>query len=112
MTSAAGAGATEIDVEDAIALVADGGYLLDVREQNEWDAGHAPDAHLLPMSTIQERVAEVPHDRTVYVVCHSGARSERVTAYLRSLDLEAINVAGGMMAWQAAGGEVVQSSAT
>ena len=110
MTSAAGA--TEVEVEDAIALVADGGYLLDVREQNEWDAGHAPDAHLLPMSAIQERIDEVPEDRTVYVVCHSGARSERVSAYLRSLDLDAINVLGGMMAWRAAGGEVVQSSAT
>ena len=112
MTPAPSAGATEIEVEDAIALVADGGYLLDVREQNEWDAGHVPGAHLLPMSTIQDRIAEVPDDRTVYGVCHSGARSARVTGYLRSLDLDAVNVAGGMMAWQAAGGEVVQSSAT
>ena len=112
MTAVPEPDATEIEVEQAIALVADGGFLLDVREQNEWDAGHSPDAHLLPMSVIQERFAEVPDDRTVYVICHSGGRSARVTAYLRSLDLDAINVAGGMLAWQAAGSEVVQSSAT
>jgi rhodanese-related sulfurtransferase len=102
----------EIDTDEAIALIAGGAYLLDVREQNEWDAVHAPAAVLLPMSVIHERVDEVPADRTVYVVCHSGARSAKVAAFLRSEGIDAVNVAGGMLAWQAAGGEVVASSAT
>ncbi|MFM9877989.1 MAG: rhodanese-like domain-containing protein [Rhodoglobus sp.] len=112
MTVIPGANEAEIDVEQAIALTAQGAYLLDVREQSEWDAGHAPGAHLLPMSVIQQRLDEVPDDRSVYVICHSGARSARVTEYLRSLDLIAINVAGGMIAWQAAGGEMAHSPAT
>ena len=102
----------EVDSDQAIALVTGGAYLLDVREQNEWDTVHAPTAVLLPVSVIQDRVDEVPIDRTVYVVCHSGARSARVAAFLRSEGVDAVNIAGGMLAWQASGGEVVASSAT
>ena len=102
----------EVDSDQALALVTGGAYLLDVREQNEWDTAHAPTAVLLPMSVIQDRVDEIPLDRTVYVVCHSGARSARVAAILRSEGVDAVNIAGGMLAWQAVGGEVVASSAT
>ena len=102
----------EVEIDEAIALVAAGAFLLDVREQSEWDDVHAPAAVLLPMSIIQDRVDEVPADRAVYVVCHSGARSARVAAFLRSEGRDAVNVTGGMLAWQAAGGEVVASSPT
>ena len=57
-------------------------YLLDVREPDEWDAGHAPDAHHLPMMEIPARMAEVPTDTEIVVVCRSGARSGRVVSYL------------------------------
>ena len=96
----------EIGADDAVALVRDGAYLLDVREQDEWDAGHAPQAHLLPMSVIQDRIAEVPTDAQVLVVCHSGMRSMRVTDFLLKQGYDAINVTGGMIAWNAAGGEL------
>lgn len=99
----------EVSVEEAMVLVADGALLLDVREQGEWDAVHAPLAVLLPMSEIQSRVDEVPDDRTVYVICHSGGRSARVAAFLETTGRDAVNVAGGMLAWQAAGGDVVHS---
>jgi rhodanese-related sulfurtransferase len=109
MTAGASPDQHEIEADEAIALVRAGAYLLDVRERHEWDAGHSPAAHSLPMSAIQDRVEEIPDDRDVYVVCHSGARSARVTQYLLSLDIRAVNVAGGMLAWHAAGGEVVAS---
>jgi len=97
----------EITAEEARAEVAAGTVLLDVREQDEWDAGHAPDARLVPLSELQQRVAEVPADTRVLVVCHSGMRSMRATAFLREQGVDAVNVVGGMVAWSAAGGAVV-----
>jgi rhodanese-related sulfurtransferase len=91
---------------DIAALPADG-YLLDVREDEEWQAGHAPDAVHLPLSELMARAEEVPADRDVYVICRSGARSEQATGYLNQLGRTSTNVAGGMMAWQAAGRPMV-----
>lgn len=76
--------------------------LLDVREDDEWSAGHVPDAVHVPMSAIVERVAEIP-DGCVYVICRSGNRSGQVAAWLGAQGREAVNVAGGMKAWAAAG---------
>ena len=64
--------------------VADGAYLIDVREDDEWLAGHAPDAVHLPMNELPERLAEVPAQGDVVIVCRSGHRSAEVTAYLVS----------------------------
>ena len=73
--------------------------LLDVREDDEWSAGRAPAAVHLPMSELVERLAEVPADRPVAVVCRSGHRSAQVTAYLVAQARSARNVDGGMAAW-------------
>ena len=97
----------EVTAPEAVALVAGGAYLLDVREQSEWDAGHAPQAVLVPLSELSERVDEVPADRDVLVVCHAGMRSMRATAALRRAGLRAVNVEGGMLAWRDAEGDVV-----
>ena len=72
--------------------VPDSAVLLDVRENDEWAAGHAPGA--------------------VHVVCRSGARSARVTAYLTQAGWDAVNVDGGMQAWAAAGRPMVAESST
>lgn len=96
----------EITAQEAIAAVAGGAYLLDVREQHEWDSGHAPAAHLLPMSELNARVSEVPDDREVLVVCHIGGRSARVASALRQNGYNAVTVLGGMVAWQNAEGEL------
>ncbi|QYC37759.1 molybdopterin biosynthesis protein MoeB [Nonomuraea coxensis DSM 45129] len=77
-------------------------YLLDVREQDEWLAGHAPHAVHIPMTQIQGRVGEIPADRTVYVVCRVGGRSLQVAAWLNQLGRDAVNVGGGMQSWEAA----------
>ena len=83
-------------------------YLLDVREPDEWTAGHAPGAHHLPMMEVPARIAEIPADADVVVVCRSGGRSAQVTAYLMQHGWENVrNLAGGMGAWQDAGREVV-----
>ena len=84
--------------------------LLDVREPDEWTAGHAPTARLLPMSELIERIDELPDDDPLYVVCRSGGRSARVVAYLAGQGYPAVNVDGGMQAWSARGREVVADS--
>jgi len=96
----------EINADEAIGLVAGGALLIDVREQDEWDAGHAPTAQLLPMSVLRERIGELPADRQLLIVCHSGGRSARMTDLLLGSGYDAVNVIGGMTAWTAAGGPV------
>ncbi|HEY7598234.1 MAG TPA: rhodanese-like domain-containing protein [Actinophytocola sp.] len=77
--------------------------LLDVREQDEWDAGHAPQAQHIPMSELAGRLEELPADQEVLVICRSGGRSARVTAYLNANGWDARNIDGGMQSWEAAG---------
>lgn len=79
-------------------------YVLDVREDDEWAAGHMPGAVHIPMSGLLARVAEVPKDRDVVVVCKVGARSAQVTAYLRQQGWSNVaNLEGGVAAWVRAG---------
>ena len=83
-------------------------YLLDIREGDEWAVGHSPLAVHLPMMEIPARMDEVPRAHDVVVVCRSGARSAQVVAYLHSHGWERVaNLDGGMLAWHAAGRELV-----
>ena len=91
--------------------VDDDAYLLDVREPDEWDAGHAPGAHHVPMMEIPARMAEIPEDRDVVVVCRSGGRSGQVVSYLTGNGWDNVrNLDGGMQAWAAAGRELVSEN--
>lgn len=83
-------------------------YLLDVREADEWEAGHAPGAAHLPMMEIPSRLGEVPQDREVVVICRVGGRSGQVVAYLRQQGWDNVtNLDGGMMSWAASGRPVI-----
>ncbi|GAA3431641.1 rhodanese-like domain-containing protein [Kutzneria kofuensis] len=78
--------------------------LLDVREDDEWAAGHAPQAIHIPLGELAERIGEVPQDSgEVYVVCRMGGRSARATMYLNQSGWDAVNVAGGMQVWHQQG---------
>jgi rhodanese-related sulfurtransferase len=86
-------------------------YLLDVREPDEWAAGHAPGAHHLPMMEVPARLAEIPADTEVVVVCRSGGRSGQVVSYLMGNGWDNIrNLDGGMQAWAAHGRDVVSEN--
>jgi rhodanese-related sulfurtransferase len=85
------------------ASVPDGAWLLDVREPDEWAAGYAPGARHIPLGQLGTRSTEIPRDETVYVICRSGHRSARAAQALVSGGWEAVNVAGGMQDWAAAG---------
>jgi rhodanese-related sulfurtransferase len=81
--------------------------LLDVREDDEWSAGHAPGATHIPMGEVAGRLDDLPDASPVYVVCRSGGRSARVTQFLNANGWDAVNVDGGMSAWARAGRPLV-----
>ncbi|WP_203707899.1 rhodanese-like domain-containing protein [Asanoa iriomotensis] len=88
--------------------VPDDAYLLDVREDDEWMAGHAPGAHHVPMMEVPARLADVPTDADVVVVCRMGGRSAQVVTYLSKQGWDNVrNLEGGMEAWQSAGRPMV-----
>ncbi|MDF3290906.1 MULTISPECIES: rhodanese-like domain-containing protein [Streptomyces] len=89
------------------AAVPSDGFLLDVREDDEWAAGHAEQAVHIPMSELVARFGEVPADQRVHVVCRVGGRSAQVAQYLIAQGLDAVNVDGGMLAWERAGRPLV-----
>ena len=93
---------SDIDVHEAARLVADGALLLDVREDDEWAAGHAPDAVHLPMGEVVDRGGELPTDRVIVCMCRAGGRSASVAAHLAGAGFDVRNTAGGMQAWSAA----------
>ena len=82
-------------------------FLLDVRENDEWEAGHAEGALHIPMSEFVARYGELteaaPQDGKVYVLCRVGGRSAQVANYLIQQGIDAVNVSGGMQAWEATG---------
>jgi rhodanese-related sulfurtransferase len=87
-----------------VGQVNDQAYLLDVREDDEWAAGHAPAAVHIPMQEIPIRMGEIPQDQQVVVTCRMGGRSAQVTAYLRAQGYDdVVNLEGGMHAWHVAG---------
>lgn len=99
--------ATEVDVAEVPTSFDESVILLDVREDDEWQRGHADGATHMPMGDVPSRMGEIDTDATLYVVCHAGGRSSRVAQYLARNGYEPINVAGGMLAWAGAGRAVV-----
>ena len=85
----------------------DGAALIDVREPDELRVVRTEQARPLPMSSLQDHLDELP-DGPIYVLCHSGGRSARVTAFLEQQGYDAINVTGGIQEWEAAGLPVVK----
>ena len=86
-------------------------YLLDVREPDEWAAGHAPGAQHVPMMEIPARMAEVPTDVEVVVVCRSGGRSGQVVSYLMGSGWDNVrNLDGGMQSWSAGGRDLISEN--
>jgi rhodanese-related sulfurtransferase len=73
--------------------------VIDVREDDEFAAGHAAGARNLPLSTFAEHFEEIPKDAPVYVICQSGGRSARACDYLEGQGFDAINVEGGTSDW-------------
>lgn len=83
---------------------------LDCREIDEWESGHDPSARHVAMADLPEYLDELDRSRRIIVVCRSGNRSGKVTAWLTGLGYDAVNMVGGMQAWSAAGLPVVDDA--
>ena len=84
-------------------LTAGEGILVDVREPHEWRAGHAAGARHIPLGELPGRIAELPADETVFLICAAGGRSRTAAEMLSDAGVGTpINVRGGTAAWQGA----------
>lgn len=77
--------------------------LLDVRENDEWELGHAPGAVHIPLSVVPARADELDYDADLYVVCRQGGRSIEAVKFLTNIGFDAMHVEGGMVTWQRLG---------
>jgi rhodanese-related sulfurtransferase len=100
----------EIDQNTFAGRLADGAYVVDVREAREYRPGHVPGAVNVPLSILPVRIHEVPKDRPVLVICQAGGRSAQATQLMRSLGIEAYSVAGGTGAWVESGRPVATAA--
>lgn len=90
--------------------VPDDAVIIDVREQDEWDAGHARNAIHIPLSELPSRLDDLPDtDDTVPVVCRRGGRSARAVAWLVQQGFDVANVSEGMRGWDQAGKPLVST---
>jgi len=74
------------------------GFLLDVRDPEEFSGGHAPGAVNIPLNALRARLDELPRDRGILVYCHSGQRAYYATRILMQNGLPARNISGGILA--------------
>jgi rhodanese-related sulfurtransferase len=92
----------EISVAELKAILPDVN-LVDVRDPDEYVAAHVPGAVLIPLATVPVRVNELDKSQTQYIICKSGGRSAQAADFLIAQGYDAVNVAGGTMAWLEAG---------
>jgi rhodanese-related sulfurtransferase/glyoxylase-like metal-dependent hydrolase (beta-lactamase superfamily II) len=82
-------------------------FILDIREYQEWAAGHVATAIHIPMGEIISRIDELPIDRQIVCMCRSGNRSARVTSYLVRNGFDVVNLSGGAQRWLSHGHPLV-----
>jgi rhodanese-related sulfurtransferase len=82
-------------------------FYLDVRERDEWQAGHIHNARHIPLGELVARIDELPADRQIVCVCRVGGRSAQATVFLDRQGYEVVNLDGGMEAWRGAGHPMV-----
>jgi rhodanese-related sulfurtransferase len=99
-----------VDVDTVNALRDNAGvFLIDVREPDEYAAGHIPGITLIPMGEVASRLAELPRDKEIIVTCRTGNRSGQVADLLRQQGFTNVhNMSGGIVAWEEAGYPVEQ----
>jgi rhodanese-related sulfurtransferase len=96
--------AQELTAAQAYVKWQEGVFFLDVRTQEEWDDFHLKGSRLIPLSELQDRLAELPRDREIVVVCRSGHRSLTAVNILQGEGFTQLaSLSGGLQAWQEAG---------
>ncbi|MEY4417565.1 MAG: hypothetical protein RIQ88_3 [Actinomycetota bacterium] len=98
--------ATEVTIAELANTINSGGFVLDVREDYEWEEGHVPKAHHIPMSEVPSQLAKLDDGARIFCICKSGRRSNTIADYLTSQGYDAVTVAGGTEAWIESGLEL------
>jgi len=98
----------EIDIDEFADRLGEGVRVIDVREPDEYEAGHVPGAELIPLGTVAEHLDRFVADGTTYVICKSGGRSMRACELASSQGYDVVNVTGGTGAWMESGRDTVQ----
>jgi rhodanese-related sulfurtransferase len=98
--------AHEVSIDELETAIAQNAYVLDVREAWEFEAGHVPTAHHIPLNSVADLLSEIPRDQQVWVICQSGGRSMTAANYLEANGFDAVSVAGGTGSWIGAGKNV------
>lgn len=101
----------EVIPQEAVGLQDQGAALVDVREDDEWAAGHAPEAVHVPLADVSDAASRFDGQQ-VLAVCRSGGRSAKAAEVLAAAGIDVRNVAGGMTAWAEAGLPVVRDDGT
>ena len=91
--------ADEVSVDQLVLELERGATVIDVREVHEYLEAHVPGVRLVPLGTVPDELDALPTDETLFVICHSGARSLSAADYLNAHGLTAVSVAGGTSAW-------------
>lgn len=102
--------AREVTQEAFAAAWAEGALVVDVREADEYAAGHVPGARLMALRTVPTRCGELPSGRPVFVICASGNRSKSAADWMNTYGIDAYSVTGGTGAWARAGRPVAAGS--
>lgn len=76
--------------------------IVDVRMKNEFDSGHIQGAKHIPLNDLDKEMSQLPKDREIMCICHSGVRSNMAAGRLHRAGYKAINIRGGMLGWEKA----------
>ena len=102
--------AVEVSIDQLKQARQDGAMVIDVRNDDEYTAGHVSGAASVPLPEVEARMHELPKDQTVYVICQGGGRSGKAADLLSAAGFDVRSIAGGTSAWVEAGGEVTTGS--
>ena len=98
--------ANEVTIDELESAIAEGKFVVDVREDHEFEAGHVPNARHIPLSTVPDRTADLPAGEQIWIICQGGVRSMKAADFLEAQGFDVVSVAGGTGAWISAGKEV------
>jgi len=98
--------AREVSINDLESAIAEGAYVVDVREAWEFENGHVPNAHHIALNTVPENLNLIPKNQQIWVICQAGGRSMKAADYLEAQGYDVVSVAGGTGSWIGAGKEV------
>ncbi|NBQ97211.1 MAG: rhodanese-like domain-containing protein [Microbacteriaceae bacterium] len=98
--------AIEVTVNELASAIEHGGFVLDVRENDEWAQGHVPNAHHIPMNDVADRLDQLDDGARIFVICRSGKRSMTVADFLAEQGFDVVSVSGGTLDWIDSGREL------